>query len=56
MARDTSQQLVEKAQTRTSVSVKRPWWLWGVCVLVTLVGVGLGLRVGLESASWRAGQ
>jgi protein SCO1 len=55
MARNTPQQLVEKVQTRTSVSVKRPWWLWGVCVLVTLIGVGLGLRVGLESASWRVG-
>ena len=55
MARNTSQQLVEKVQTRTSTSVKRPWWLWGVCVLVTLIGVGLGLRVGLESASWRVG-
>lgn len=55
MARNTPQQLVEKVQTRTSVSGKRPWWLWGVCVLVTLIGVGLGLRVGLESASWRVG-
>ncbi len=51
MSRDTSQQFVEKAQRRTPVSVKRPWWLWGVCVLVTLVGVGLYLRVSFENAS-----
>jgi len=51
MSRDTSPQLVEKAQPRTPVSVKRPWWLWGVCVLVTLVGVGLYLRVSFENAS-----
>ena len=42
-------------QTRTSVPVKRPWWLWGMCLLVTLVGMGLSLRVGFESVSWRAG-
>jgi len=51
MSRDTSPQLVEKAQRRTPVSVKRPWWLWGVCVLVTLVGVGLYLCVSFENAS-----
>jgi len=56
MSRDTSQQLVEKAQRRTPVSVKRPWWLWGVCVLVTLVGVGLYLRVSFENASRQAAQ
>jgi cytochrome oxidase Cu insertion factor (SCO1/SenC/PrrC family) len=55
MPRDPSQRLVEKAQPHTSASVKRPWWLWGVCVLVTLVGVGLYLRVSLESVSRRAG-
>jgi len=55
MSRDTSQQLGEKAQTRTGASVKRPWWLWGVCVLVTLIGVGLYLRVALEGVSWQAG-
>ena len=54
MSRDTSPQLVEKAQRRTPVSVKRPWWLWGVCVLVTLVGVGLYLRVSFENASRQA--
>jgi cytochrome oxidase Cu insertion factor (SCO1/SenC/PrrC family) len=54
MVRDTSQQLVGKAQTQTSVSGKRLWWLWGVCVLVALVGVGLGLRMGFESASRQA--
>jgi len=56
MSRDTSQQFVEKAQRRTPVSVKRPWWLWGVCVLVTLVGVGLYLRVSFENASRQAAQ
>jgi cytochrome oxidase Cu insertion factor (SCO1/SenC/PrrC family) len=56
MPRDTSQQLIDdKAQPRTGVSVKRPWWLWGVCVLVTLVGVGLYLRVSFESVSRQAG-
>ena len=55
MPHDPSQQLVEKVQARTSGSVKRPWWLWGVCVLVTLVGVGFYLRVSLESVSQRAG-
>src|SRR5262249_49269591 len=55
MSRHTSQQLVEKAQTRTSASVKRLRWLWGVGVLVALVGVGLGLRVSFENASRQAG-
>jgi len=55
MSRDTSQQLVEKAQTRISASVKRLWWLWGVGVLVALVGVGLGLRVSFENTSRQAG-
>ena len=47
----------EQAQTQaqTSAPVKRPWWLWGVCVLVILVGVGLGLRVGLKNFSGRTG-
>jgi len=54
MSHDTSQQLVEKAQSRILVSVKRLWWLWGVGLLVALVGVGLGLRVGFENASRRA--
>src|SRR5262249_12087317 len=55
MARDTSQQPVEKAPARTAASVKRLWWRWGVGVLVALVGVGLGLRVGFENASRQAG-
>src|SRR5919199_1065199 len=55
MARDTSQQSVEKAQTRASASVKRRWWLWGVGVLATLVGVGLYLGMGFENPSRRAG-
>jgi cytochrome oxidase Cu insertion factor (SCO1/SenC/PrrC family) len=55
MPRDPSQWLVEKAQPHTSASVKRSWWLWGVGVLVALVGVGLGLRVGFENASRQAG-
>jgi cytochrome oxidase Cu insertion factor (SCO1/SenC/PrrC family) len=57
MASDTSRHLIdEHAQARTSTSVQRPWWLWGICVLVTLVGVGLYLRVSLESASRQAGK
>ena len=55
MAHDTSQQLVDKAQPQTSGFVKRPWWLWGVGVLVVLVGVGFGLRVGFEHTSQQAG-
>ena len=54
MSHDTSQQLVEKAQSRILVSVKRLWWLWGVGLLMALVGVGLGLRVGFENAARRA--
>jgi cytochrome oxidase Cu insertion factor (SCO1/SenC/PrrC family) len=55
MSRNTSQQLIDEAQARTSAPVRRLWWLWGVCVLVTLVGVGLYLRVGFESASGPTG-
>jgi len=55
MAHDTSQQLVDKAQPRSSASIKRPWWLWGVCVLVTCVGVALFFVAGFVSGSWRAG-
>jgi cytochrome oxidase Cu insertion factor (SCO1/SenC/PrrC family) len=55
MPRDPSQRLIEKAQPHTSASVKRPWWLWGVGVLVALVGVGLGLRLGFENSSRQAG-
>jgi cytochrome oxidase Cu insertion factor (SCO1/SenC/PrrC family) len=55
MARDVSQQRIDKTQTRTSVSVKRLWWLWGVCVLVALVGIGLYLRGGFEGPSRQAG-
>jgi cytochrome oxidase Cu insertion factor (SCO1/SenC/PrrC family) len=55
MPSDTSQQLGAEAHARKVVSVKRPWWLWGVCVLVVLVGVWLSLRVGFESTSWWAG-
>jgi cytochrome oxidase Cu insertion factor (SCO1/SenC/PrrC family) len=55
MPHEPSQQLIKEAQAWTSRSIKRPWWLWGVCVLVTLVGVGFYLRVSLESVSRRAG-
>src|SRR5262245_36368943 len=56
MLRDISQQPANgQAQAVAVAPVKRPWWLWGVCVLVTLLGVGLYLRVGLESVFWRAG-
>jgi len=55
MSHDASSQLVEKSQHQTRTPVKRPWWLVGVGVLVTLVGVVLSLRVGFESAFWRTG-
>src|SRR6266446_1150404 len=58
MSSGTSRHPVDEhaqTQAQTSASVKRPWWLWGVCVLVTLVGVGLGLRVGFKNSAWRAG-
>jgi len=55
MSDDTSQQLVDKAQPRPSVSAKRPWWLWGGGALVTLEGVGLYLRVSFESIPRQAG-
>jgi cytochrome oxidase Cu insertion factor (SCO1/SenC/PrrC family) len=53
MSSDTSQQLVEAAQARKLAPVKCPWWLWAVCVLVTLVSVGFFLLA--DSGSWRAG-
>jgi len=53
MSSDTSQQLVEAAQARKAAPVKRPWWLWAVCVPVALVSVGFFLLAG--SGSWRAG-
>ena len=38
MSSGTSRHFVdEQAQARTSMSAQRPWWLWGVCVLVALV-------------------
>ena len=55
MARETSPQFGTEASARTSAPVKRPWWLWGVCLLVALGGLGLGLLPSFESFSWRAG-
>ena len=55
MPSDTSQQLGVEAHAPPGMPVRRPWWLWGVCVLVTLVGVVLCFRVGFESAFWRTG-
>jgi len=58
MSSSTSRHPVDEhaqTQAQTSAPVKRPWWLWGICVLVTLVGVGLGLRVGFKNFSGRAG-
>jgi len=55
MSSDPSQQLGVEVRARTVAPVKRPRWLWGVCVLVTLVSVVLCLRMGFESAFWRAG-
>ena len=56
MSSDSSRHLIdEPAPARTMASIKRLWWLWGACVLVALVGVGLGLRVGFENVSRQAG-
>jgi cytochrome oxidase Cu insertion factor (SCO1/SenC/PrrC family) len=55
MSSDTSQQLGVEARARVAAPVKRPWWLWGVCALVTLVGVALCFRVGFESVFRRTG-
>ena len=55
MSHDASSQLVEKSQHQRGTPGKRPWWLWGVCVLMTLVGVVLCFRVGFESAFWQTG-
>src|SRR5437870_5729932 len=56
MSSNTSRHLRdEPAPARTVASIRRSWWLWGTCVLVALVvGVGLGLRVGLENTSRQA--
>ena len=55
MASDASQQLVKDTPARDQGRVKRPWWLWGVGVLVTLVGVALVLVVGFDRGFWGAG-
>ena len=58
MSSGPSRHLVDEqahAQTQELALVKRPWWLWGVCVLVTLVSVALFFLAGFESVSWRAG-
>ena len=55
MASDASQQLVKDTPARDQGRVKRPWWLWGVGVLVTLVGVALVLAVGFDRGFWGAG-
>jgi len=55
MAHNTSQQLVDKAHPRPSLFVKHSRWLWSMGVLVVLVGVGFGLRVGFEHPSWQVG-
>src|SRR5438552_364519 len=58
MSSGPSRHLVDEhaqAQARELALVKRPWWLWGVCVLVTLVSVALFFRAGFESGFWRAG-
>lgn len=55
MASDVSQQRVKDTPARDLRGVKRPWWRWGGCVLVTLVGMALCLRVGFESGFWWAG-
>src|SRR5262249_16936989 len=55
MSGDALQPLVKDPQAQGQVLVKRPWWLWGVCVLVTGVGVALFFVAGFVSDSWRAG-
>src|SRR5215831_21242660 len=55
MSGDTPQPLVKDPQAQELALVKRPWWLWGVCVLVTCVGVALFFVAGFVSGSWRAG-
>src|SRR5437016_9783336 len=56
MSSDTSRHFRdEHAPARAVASSKRPWLLWGTCVLVALVvGVGLSLRVGFENTSRQA--
>ena len=55
MSSGPSQQLVEDAPARKPAPVRHPWWLWGVCVLVALVSVGLFSLAGFDRGSWRAG-
>jgi cytochrome oxidase Cu insertion factor (SCO1/SenC/PrrC family) len=54
MSGDASQPLVKDAQARELAPIKRPWWLWGMCVLVALVGLALFSVVGFKSGSWWA--
>ena len=55
MSSDTSRHLVDaQAQAQELALVKRPWWLWGLCVLVPCVGVALFFVAGFASGSWRA--
>src|SRR2546423_595060 len=53
MSNDASQQLGEHAQTQGLPLVKRLWWLWGVCVLVSLTSVALLFMAGFASGFWR---
>jgi cytochrome oxidase Cu insertion factor (SCO1/SenC/PrrC family) len=58
MSSGPSRHLVDEqahAQVRELALVKRPWWLWGVCVLVALGSVALFFLAGFHSGSWRAG-
>src|SRR5690242_17721230 len=54
MSGDASQLLIKDAQARAGAPVKRPWWLWGVCILVALVGVALFFAAGLQDGAWWA--
>jgi len=55
MSSDASPQLVKEAPARELALVKRPWWLWGACVLMTLVSVTLFFVAGFDGRSWPAG-
>ena len=56
MSNDVSQQLGEHAQTQELTLARRPWWLWGVCVLVTCVGVALFFVVSFAPGFRSAGK
>lgn len=55
MSSDTSRPLADaQAQARELVRVKRPWRLWGMCVLVALASLALFFAAGFQDGSWWA--